>query len=109
MVTCSRGDFVYGVGEIMGARGSNNLRRSIAVNGLGVVSKGTCYAITARYDGLEGVCIEAYFGQCQFGSGGENRDILSFDRIGRKTEISTSEYNMLLKYARITEYAVPEK
>ncbi len=97
---------MFGVGEIMGARTSIALRKSIAVKGLGVVSGGTCYAITARYDGLEGVCIETIPGQCQFGSGGEDINILSFDRVGQKTEISTSQYNALLKYARNTEYQV---
>ena len=109
LVTCSRGDNVYSLGEIMGARGSGTLPKDIAVKGLGVVSKGTCYAITARYDGLQDACIENVSGQCRFGTGGEDIEILGFDRIGQKTEISGSQYDTLLKYAHNTEYQAAGK
>lgn len=99
LVACSRGNNVYGLGQIMGARGFDQSRVDIAVEGLGVTRSGKCYAITARYRGLDDACIERFPGQCQFGTNGKKFKIMSFDRIGTKTEITVEQYNVLYRYA----------
>ena len=106
LVTCNRGDRVSGVGYIMGARGNNVVSADIAVTGRSYPSTGGgCYAITAKYDGLKEVCIERFSGSCTFGTG-DIIEILGFKSVGESTEISTSQYQTLLKYARVTQYQV---
>jgi len=104
LVTCSREAEVLGVGHIYGSRGSTS-GDDIAVKGVGVVkSQGSCFAITAKYDGLETVCYENFVGQCRFGTGGRNEEILSFKRVGQQTDLSATQYSNLLRDARSTEY-----
>ena len=93
----------------MGTLVSSSARSDVSVKGLGVVSEGTCYAITARYDGRKDACLERFSGQCQFGTGGEDIEILSFERVGQTTEISTLQFDILTKYAHKTEYQISGK
>ena len=103
LVTCSREDKVSGVGHIYGPR-SLPSAKDIVVKGLrGVKPKGSCFAITAKYDGLETLCY-GFIGQCEFGTGGTNKDVLSFKRVGQQTDLSATQYKTLVTYAIKTTY-----
>ena len=106
LVSCYRGDKIYGLGHVMGPRGSGSSREDIVVAGLPEsTSDGACYAITAKYDGPKDACWERFPGACYAGAG-EDIEILGFKRVGEVTEIPNSQYNILLEYAYATEYQV---
>ena len=65
----------------------------------------SCYAITAKYLGLEDACVEYYSGACLMG-GGTDVELQSFREVGESTEISRSQYSMLVEYATDSEYDV---
>ena len=112
LVACNRGERVAELGQIMGARGGTEASSDISVIGpsgfvadLAVAGRGSCYAITAKYDGEKQACIEIWPGSCRFGNG-QQVEILGFKVVGESTEISTSQYQTLLKYSRATQYQV---
>ncbi len=65
----------------------------------------SCYAITAKYIGIKEVCQEIVSGSCKFGSGTAVK-LLGFLESGESTEISRSQYSMLVQYATDSEYDV---
>ena len=108
LVGCYRGTRIPGLGSIVGAKGAFERKTDVAVTGQFFSrSQGACYAITALYDGLQPACWETIPGGCQFG-GGQSVETMTFKGIGNVTEISTSQYDTLIKYARATEYKAAE-
>ena len=106
LVACYRGYEVRGLGHIMGARGSRNPKRDIAVSGrLAPATEGTCYAITAKYGGRKPACIERFASECAFG-GGTEIVVTVFKAVGDNTEISDHQYDQLLREAKESEYAL---
>ena len=109
LITCDRGYHVLDVGTIMGPRGTTSGQgQEIAVSGMTgetgfANSEGTCHAITARYQGLKSVCREIVSGSCRFGSG-TTEQILSFRRVGKSTDLSATQYQDLMVYAKRAEY-----
>ena len=106
LVSCARGDQLPDIGQFMGAKGTTSGKgKDIAVKGIGpAMSQGSCYAITVQYDGLETICWESFIGQCKFGTGGTDENILSFKRVGLQTDLSATQYTSLIIYARNAEY-----
>ena len=93
-----------GVGWIMGAQGNHKVSSEIAVTGRSYpTTAGGCYAITAKYDGLKEICVGSSLDPCFLG-GGKDEAILGFKVVGESTEISTSQYQTLIRYARTTKY-----
>ena len=97
------------VGYVMGApTGRPTERNTVLVSGrFGATSKdrGSCYAITAKYDGRRTVCWETITSSCAIGLG-ELVSAMSFLGVGEFTEVSTSQLKMLKEYARASEYQV---
>ena len=109
LVTCYKNQRIRDVGYVMGApTGRPTERNTVLVSGrFGATSKdrGSCYAITAKYDGRRTVCWETIPSSCAIGLG-ELVSAMSFLGVGEFTEVSTSQLKMLKEYARASEYQV---
>ena len=106
LVTCYKGDKLSGLGHVMGPPGRSSKGNLVFVSGqFWTSSDGSCYAITAKYDGPKEACWETYIGAC-FTGRGETFTALGFKGVGEFTEISASQLRTFVKYARATEYQV---
>ena len=108
LVTCYKGERSPDLGHVMGPPLSYTKGNVVLVSGrFWTSSDGSCYAITAKYDGLKEVCWETIPFGCQFG-GGRTVSVLGFKGVGEFTEVSTSKLRILMSYARATEYRVAD-
>lgn len=104
VVGCYKGYYSDGLGYIMGARGSVRTDDFIAMAGLfHAKAEGQCYAVTAKYWGVESACVEYANNSCRVGIG-RKVSILKFRNAGEYMKISGSQYGKLLQYARQNEY-----
>ena len=105
LVSCYRGYRVSGLGYIMGAgKFVRSVKHDIGVSGrFRPEREGACYAIVARYDGMEEACIEGLGSNCAIGIG-TTTEIMLFKGTGKSTKITMPQYYRLLEEAKKSEY-----
>ena len=104
LVSCYAGYEVGSIGAIFGPRGWDS-GREIGIRGnLSDLEEGVCYAITAKYDGVEEACRNQITDtDCAVGRG-KTVEVFTFRKAGKVNELSASQYWALLREARETEY-----